>query len=61
MKKRGNSMYICTQHGGEQECPKGLAPACCYEACEELCWASCLRFDQGEGCPWRKAICQEVA
>lgn len=58
-------MYICTQHGGVQECPKGLAPACCYEVCEEeevaSCGTACLRFDQGEGCPWRKEISSQEA
>lgn len=59
-------MYICTQHNGEQECPKGLAPACCYEVCEEEevadCGVACLRYDRGEGCEWRKtASSLEVA
>lgn len=51
-------MYVCAMHDGVQECPKGLAPACCYEVCEEeevaSCGTACLRFDQGEGCPWRE-------
>ena len=53
-------MYICTQHGGELECPKGFYTACCYEACEEeevvSCGPACLRFDRGEGCAWRKEV-----
>lgn len=55
--------HICTQHGGDQECPKGFAPACCYEMCDEdeMCGASCLRFDRGEGCPWRKEISSQEA
>lgn len=40
----------CVQHGGEQDCPKGLSPACCYEVCpEKQCGAACMKPKDREG------------
>lgn len=53
----GAVQVVCTQLGGDVECPKGLAPACCYEVCgaDNLCGASCL-VDDPKLCEWRREV-----
>jgi len=53
----GAVQVVCTQLGGDVECPKGLAPACCYDVCgaDNLCGASCL-VDDPKLCEWRREV-----